>query len=105
MGKGLGTSGALETGEGRAAFDAALEIFRAVRGRRLRQADRCFYSGNWRESDHCSGIVRRHPAEGFGRRKYWLRPGLVLGPILAAAPVPAEMRRRDRRRRLSRQEV
>ena len=32
-------------------------------------------------------------------------PGPVLGPLLAAPSLPAEMRRRDRRRRLSRQEI
>ena len=36
MGEGLGANRALEAGEGRQAFDAALEIFRAVGGRRLR---------------------------------------------------------------------
>ena len=50
-------------------------------------------------------VVRRRAAEGFRRRQYRHRPGPVLGPLFAAAFVPAEMRRRHRRRRLSRQEV
>ncbi len=66
--------------------------------RRLHQGDR-------RQGQRHAGIVRGYSAEGLGGGEYQRRPGPVLGPVLAAAPVPAEMRRRHRRRRLSRQEV
>ena len=49
--------------------------------------------------------LRGRAAEGFGRRQHRRRARPVLGPLLAAAPVPAEMHRRHRRRRLPRQEV
>ena len=49
--------------------------------------------------------LRGRAAEGLGRGQHRRGPGPVLGPLLAAASVPAEVRRRHRRRRLSRQEI
>ena len=105
MGQGLGASGALEARERRAAFHAALEVFRAVGGRRLRQADRGLHPGDRREGQHLARVLRGRAAEGLGRRQHRRRSGPVLGPLFAAASVPAEMRRCHRRRRLSRQEI
>ena len=50
-------------------------------------------------------VLRGRAAEGLGRRQHRRRSGPVLGPLFAAASVPAEMRRCHRRRRLSRQEI
>ncbi len=89
----------------RATLDAALEIFRAVGGRRLRGADRRLHQGDRREGRHLPRVLRGRAAQGLGRRQYRRRPGPVLGALFAAAPVPAEMPRRHRRRRLPRQEI
>ena len=35
-------------------------------------------------------VLRGRAAEGLGRRQHRRRPGPVLGPLLAAAPVPAD---------------
>ena len=105
LGQGLGAERALEAGKGRQAVDAALEIFRAVGRRRLRQADRGLHQGDRREGRHLARVLRGRAAEGFGRRQHRHRPGPVLGPLFAAASVPAEVHRRHRRRRLSRQEI
>ena len=43
---------------------------------------------------HLARVVRRRAAESFGRRQHRRRPGPVLGPLFAAASVPAEMSRR-----------
>ena len=64
-----------------------------------------FTQGYRREGHDLARILRGRAAEGVGRRQYRRRPGYVLGPVFAAASVPAEMRRYDRRRRLSRQEI
>src|ERR1700741_2495067 len=44
-------------------------------------------------------------AEGVGCRQHRAGAGHGLGPLLLAVPVPGQMHRHDRRRRLSRQEV
>ncbi len=54
---------------------------------------------------HLARVLRGRAAEGVGRRQHRHRPGPVLGPLFAAASVPAEVHRRHRRRRLSRQEI
>jgi multiple sugar transport system ATP-binding protein len=100
--KSLGADGAVEAGERRAAVHAAMEIFRAVRGRRLRGADRCLHQGDRREGQHLARILRGRAAESLGRRQYRRRTGSFLGTVLAAPPVSAEMRRRERCRRLPR---
>ena len=64
-----------------------------------------FTQGDRRAGRYLARIVRRRAAESLCRRQYRHRPGPVLGPLFAAAPVPAKMRRRHRRRRLSRQEI
>ena len=50
-------------------------------------------------------VLRGRTAEGLGRRQHGRRPGSVLGALLAAPPVPAEMSRCVGRRRISRQEI
>ena len=55
--------------------------------------------------DDLARILRGRAAESLGRRQYRRRAGPVLGPLFAAASVPAEMPRRHRCRRLSRQEI
>ncbi len=50
-------------------------------------------------------ILRRHPAQGFGRRKYRTRSRHRVGIVLAAAAVSREVHQGGRRCRLSRQEI
>ena len=86
-------------------FPAALEALRAGRGRRLHEAGRRLHQGDRRQGQRLERIARGRAAEGLGGRQHRRRARHGLGPLLAAAPVPAEVRRRHRRRRLSRQEV
>ena len=105
LGKGLGADGAVEAGERRIAVDAALEIFRPVGRRRLRQADR-----------------RLHGRRPASRSRSRANPTKTCSPRPPSPPTPApvptcsgafircricsrKMRRRHRRRRLSRQEI
>ena len=95
----------MEARERRTAVVAALEVLRAIGGRRVRATARRVHQGDRRQGQCDAGIVRGHSAEGLGGGEYQRRSGSVLGPVLAAALVSAEMRRRHRRRRLSRQEI
>ena len=79
LGQGLGADRAMEAREGRAAVDAALEVFRAVGGRRLRGADRRLHQGDRRQGQRLARILRGRAAEGLGCRQYRRRAGPVLG--------------------------
>jgi hypothetical protein len=64
-----------------------------------------FTAGDGLQGQRLLGELRRRAAEGVRRRQYRHRPGPHLVALFGAAPVPAEVPRRHRRRRLSRQEV
>ena len=84
---------------------AALEALRGGRGRRVHEDRRRLPEGHRRQGQRLQRILRRHPAQGVGRRQHRAGPGHGVGPAFAAAPVPRQVHRVDRRRRLSRQEV
>ena len=67
-------------------------------GRRLHEGHRRRGQGHQR-------VARRRAAQGQRGGQHQPGPGHVLGPVLAAAPVPDQVRRRDRRRQLPGQEV
>ena len=68
------------------------------RCRRVHQGDR-------RRCQVDQRVARRRAAQGQCRGQHQPGPGHVLGPVLAAAPVPGQVRRGDRRRQLPRQEI
>ena len=70
LGQGLGAGRAMEAGEGRQAINAALEVLRAGRRRRLREDDRRLQEGDRRQGRSSPRIVRGRAAEGFGRRQH-----------------------------------
>ncbi len=95
----------LEAREGRQAAAAALEALRAVRGRRLHGAGRRIHQGDRGAGHGAERVAGRRAAQGLGGGQHRPGPGHLLGPVLAAAPVPGQVHGRHRRRRLSRQEI
>ena len=82
MGEGLGPDRAVEARERRAALDAALEVLRAIGGRRVRAS--CSTRSPRRPASRSMSTresLRGHSAESLGGGEYQRRPGSVLGPV------------------------
>ncbi len=69
----------------------ALEAIRPGRGRGLHEDGGSLHPGNGGEGHGQQRILRRHPAQGFGRRQYRPGPGHGVGPVLVPRPLPRQM--------------
>ena len=85
---------------------AALEALRGGRRRRLHQDHRRLHQGDRRQGQRSpTRVVRGHPAEGLRGRQYRRRARTWSGACTRCRISSRQVHRRDRRRRLSRQEI
>ncbi len=106
LGEGLGGDrDAIQARGGRKAPVAALETVHPGRGGRFPEAGRGLQRCDRRSGRGAEREPGRRAAEGLGCSECRLGTGHVLGPLLAALPVPEPGHGRLRRRRLPRQQV